>query len=150
MAIKNDPFPYLKECKMHLFLFTNILLKKLKSSLFCYKAVRFSPLTFLSELHSTVEPLLTDTSLIRTPLYYRQFTTWSMRDRNSLYKPRYFSKINTSIMRTLIPAPLVSVIERFDCSDILGYPVKHKKDLAGLQTPYLSAFMHRYKRQVTV
>ena len=61
--------------------------------------------------HNTVEPLLTDTSLIRTPLYYGQFT-WSLRDRIP-YKA-CLSKTDTSIMRTLIPVPLVSVIKRFD------------------------------------
>ena len=55
-----------------------------------------------------MEPLLTDTSIIRTPLYYGQFT-WSLRDRNP-YKA-YFSKTNTSIIRTPIPVPLVSVIK---------------------------------------
>ena len=60
-----------------------------------------------------MEPLLTDTFLIRTPLYYGQFT-WSLRDRNP-YKA-YFSKTDTSIMRTLIPVPLVSLIKRFDCT----------------------------------
>ena len=48
-----------------------------------------------------------DTSIIRTPPYYGQFT-WSLRDQNP-YKA-YFSKMDTSIIRTLIPAPLVSVI----------------------------------------
>ena len=62
---------------------------------------------------NTVEPLLTDTSIIRTPLYYGQFT-WSPRDRNP-YKA-YLSKTDTSITRTLIPVPLVSVIKRFDCT----------------------------------
>ena len=41
-----------------------------------------------------------DTSTIRTPLYYGQFT-WSLRDRNP-YKV-YFSKTDTSIIRTLFP-----------------------------------------------
>ena len=50
-------------------------------------------------------------TIIRTPLYYGQFT-WSLRDRNP-YKA-YFSKTDTSIIRTLIPVPLVSVINRFD------------------------------------
>ena len=59
-----------------------------------------------------MEPLLTDTSLIRTPLYYGQFT-WSLRDRNP-YKA-YLSKTDTSIMRTIIPVPLVSAIKRFNC-----------------------------------
>ena len=57
-----------------------------------------------------MEPLLKDTSLIRIPLYYGQFT-WSLIDRN-LYKA-YFSKTDTSIMRTLIPVPLVFVIKKF-------------------------------------
>ena len=63
----------------------------------------------------TVEPLLTDTSIIRTPLYYGQFT-WSPRDRNP-YKA-YLSKTDTSIIRTLIPVPLVSVIKSFDCNRV--------------------------------
>ena len=48
---------------------------------------------------------------LRTLLYYRQFTL-SLRDRNP-YKA-YLSKTETSIMRTLIPFLLVSVIKRFD------------------------------------
>ena len=38
--------------------------------------------------------------------------TWFLRDRNP-YKA-YLSKTDTSIIRTLIPVPLVSVIKRFD------------------------------------
>ena len=66
----------------------------------------------LPRFNITVEPLITDTSIIRTPLFYGQFT-WSLRDRNP-YKA-YLSKTDTSIIRTLIPVPLVSVIKRFDC-----------------------------------
>ena len=43
-----------------------------------------------------MEPLLTDTSIIRTPLYYGQFT-WSLRDRNPYQA--YFSKMDTSIIQ---------------------------------------------------
>ena len=57
----------------------------------------------------TEEPLLTDTTLIRTSLYYGQFT-WSLREQNP-YKA-YFSKTDSSIIRTLILVPLVSVIKR--------------------------------------
>ena len=64
----------------------------------------------------TVEPLLRDTSIIRTPLYYGQFT-WSLRDRNP-YKD-YFSKMDTSVIRTLFSVLLMSVIKRFDCIQIL-------------------------------
>ena len=49
---------------------------------------------------------------LRIPLYYGQFT-WSLRDWDT-YKA-YFSKTDTSIIRTLISVPLVSVIKRFDC-----------------------------------
>ena len=61
----------------------------------------------------TVEPLLTDTSMVRKSLYYGQFI-WSLRDRNP-YKA-YFPKTDTSIIRTFIPGPLMSVITRFDCT----------------------------------
>ena len=53
---------------------------------------------------NTVEPLLTDTSAIPSPLYCSQFTC-SLRERNP-YKA-YFSKTDTSIIWTLIPVPLV-------------------------------------------
>ena len=55
-------------------------------------------------MKARVEPLLTDNDF-----------TWSLRDRNP-YKA-YFSKTDTSVMRTLIPVPLVSVIKRFDCTE---------------------------------
>ena len=51
---------------------------------------------------------------LATPLYYGQFTC-SLRDQNP-YKA-YFSKTDTSIMQTLIPVPLVSIIERFNCNE---------------------------------
>ena len=50
---------------------------------------------------------------MQTPLFNGQFT-WSLRDRNP-YKA-YFSKIGTSMIRTLIHVPAVSVFKRFDCS----------------------------------
>ena len=71
-----------------------------------------------------VEPLLTDTSVIRTPLCYVQLTQL-VRDRNP-YKA-YFSKTDTSIIRTLIPVPLVSVIKRLDCIVQMNY--ERKKEL---------------------
>ena len=63
--------------------------------------------------NTTVDPLLTDTSIIQTPLYYGHFT-WSLRDQNP--SKAYLSEMDTSIIRTLIPVPLVSVIKRFNCS----------------------------------
>ena len=60
---------------------------------------------------STVEPLLTDTSIIRTPLYYEQFT-WSQKYQKS-YIP-YLFNTETSVKRTLGSVPLVSVLKRFD------------------------------------
>ena len=56
---------------------------------------------------------ITDTCILRAPLYYGQFT-WSPRDRNP-YKA-YFSKAGTSIMWTLTLLPLVSEITTFDCT----------------------------------
>ena len=58
---------------------------------------------------------------LRTPLHYGQFT-WSPRDWNP-YKA-YFSKTDTSIIRRLIPVPLMSVIKRFDCTR-LKLPLCH-------------------------
>ena len=51
---------------------------------------------------NTVEPLVTDISIIRTPLYYGQFT-WSLSDWNP-YKA-YFSKTDTSLLRTVHLVP---------------------------------------------
>ena len=62
---------------------------------------------------STVEPLPTDTSIIRTPLYYGQ-STWSERDQ-ILYK-LYLFNTDTSIIRTLSFVLSVSVLKRFDCT----------------------------------
>ena len=52
------------------------------------------PLVSLCAVQNTVEPLGTDTSLIRTPLYHGQF---SMSRQNS----HIFSLKKTSIIRTL-------------------------------------------------
>ena len=60
---------------------------------------------------STVEPLLTDTSKIRTPLYYGQFV-WSQKCQKS-YIPYHYNT-DTSVKRTLGSVPLVSVLKRFD------------------------------------
>ena len=48
----------------------------------------------------TVEPLLTDTSLIRTPLYYGQFP-WSRQNQcpYNLYKENFYNR-DTSLIRT--------------------------------------------------
>ena len=58
------------------------------------------------------QPLLTDTSIIRTPLYYGQFV-WSQKSQKS-YIP-YLYNTDTSVKRTLSSVPLVSVLRRFDC-----------------------------------
>ena len=70
---------------------------------------------------SAVEPLLTDTSIIRTPLYYGQFV-WSQRCQKS-YIP-YLYNTDTSVKRTLGSVPLVSVLNRFDYTFDRG--PKHK------------------------
>ena len=46
----------------------------------------------------TVKPLLTDTSIIRTPLYYGQFV-WSQKSQKS-YIP-YLYNTDTPVKRTL-------------------------------------------------
>ena len=61
----------------------------------------------------TVKPLLTDTSIIRTPLYYGQFVL-SQKCQKS-YIP-YLYNTATSVKRTLSSVPLVSILKRFDCS----------------------------------
>ena len=61
----------------------------------------------------TVKPLLTDTSIIRTPLYYGQFVL-SQKCQKS-YIP-YLYNTATSVKRTLSSVSLVSVLKRFDCS----------------------------------
>ena len=58
-------------------------------------------------LCSTVKPLLTDTSIIRTPLYYGQFVL-SQKCQKS-YIP-YLYNTATSVKRTLSSVPLVSVL----------------------------------------
>ena len=65
---------------------------------------------------NTVEPLLTDTSIILTPLCDRQFT-WSLRDQNT-YRA-YFSKIDTSIVWTNNPVQLIGVRTK----EVRLYPV---------------------------
>ena len=60
---------------------------------------------------------------IWTPLYYRQYT-YTLRHQN-LHKA-YFSKTDTSIVSTLIPVPLVSVIKRFNCTHSLPKAKKVK------------------------
>ena len=62
-----------------------------------------------------LESLLTGTSIIQTPLYYGQFI-WSLREQNP-YKACTCSSLKhtSTIIRTLTPVPLVSVIKRFDC-----------------------------------
>ena len=59
------------------------------------------------------KPLLMDTSIIRTPLYYGQFVL-SQKCQKS-YIP-YLYNTATSVKRTLSSVPLVSVLKRFDCS----------------------------------
>ena len=59
---------------------------------------------------------------LRTPLFYGQFT-WSLRDRNP--SKAYFSKIGTSMIRTLIHVPAVSVFKRFDCSYMRMKPLRN-------------------------
>ena len=61
----------------------------------------------------TVYPLLTETSIIRTPLYYGQFV-WSEKCQKS-YIP-YPYNTDKSVNRTIGSVPLVSVLKRFDCS----------------------------------
>ena len=55
----------------------------------------------------TVLPLLTDTPIIRTPLYYGQFV-WSHKCQESYHT-------DTSVKRTFGSVPFVSVLKRFDC-----------------------------------
>ena len=62
---------------------------------------------------TTVKPLLTDTSITRTPLYYGQFVL-SQKCQKS-YIP-YLYNTATSVKRTLSSVPLVSVLKRFDCT----------------------------------
>ena len=54
-----------------------------------------------------------DTSIIRTPLYYRQFL-WSKKCQKS-YIP-YLYDTDTSVKQTLGSVPLVSILKRSDCS----------------------------------
>ena len=56
--------------------------------------------------------LITDTFIVRTPLYYGQFV-WSQKCQKS-YTP-YLYNTDTSVKRTLGSVPLVSVLKRFDC-----------------------------------
>ena len=63
---------------------------------------------------ATVEPLLTDTSIIRTSLYYGQLQLGS-KDTTIHTIPTSL-KTDTSIIRTLVSAPLVSVLKRSYCS----------------------------------
>ena len=60
---------------------------------------------------NTVYPLLMDTSIIRTSLYYGQFV-WSHKCQKS--KIPYLYNTDTSVKRTLGSVPLVSVLKRFD------------------------------------
>ena len=64
---------------------------------------------------NTVEPLVTDTSIIRTPLYYGQFV-WSQKCQKS-YIP-YLYNTDTSVNRTVGSVPLVSVLKRFYCNTL--------------------------------
>ena len=86
--------------------------------------VKLKYLEVLTFKQATVEPLRTDTSIIWTPLYYGKFS-WSLRDQNP-YKA-HFSKTVTSIIRTLIPVSLVSVIKRFDCTPLVLFPLRQTK-----------------------
>ena len=52
---------------------------------------------------------------LRTPLYYGQFV-WSQKCQKSYIT--YLYNTDTSVTRTLGSAPLVSVLRRFDCTDI--------------------------------
>ena len=56
---------------------------------------------------------ITDTSLLRTPLYYGLFV-WSQKCQKS-YIP-YLYNTDTSVKRTLGSVPLLSVLKRFDCN----------------------------------
>ena len=65
----------------------------------------------------TVEPLLTDTSIIRTSLYYGQLQLGS-KDTTIHTIPTSL-KTDTSIIWTLVSVPLVSVLKTSDCNLIL-------------------------------
>ena len=60
-----------------------------------------------------MEPFLTDTSIIRTPLYYWQFVRSQICQIKS-YIP-YLYNTDISVKRTLGSVPLVSVLRRFHC-----------------------------------
>ena len=57
--------------------------------------------------------LLTDTSVIQIPLYYRQFV-WSQKCQKSYIL--YLYNTDTSVKWTLGSVPLVSILKRFDCT----------------------------------
>lgn len=66
----------------------------------------------VSRKRGTIEPLLMDKYKMRTPSHYVQITR-SERNKNS-YK-LYLCNMDTFIIPTLSPVPLVSILKRFDC-----------------------------------
>ena len=72
-----------------------------------------NPKTFQGKNGLVKVLFLTDTSIIRTRLYYEQFV-WSQKCRKS-YIP-YPYNMDTSVKWTLGSVPLVSVLKRCDCT----------------------------------
>ena len=60
-----------------------------------------------------MHPLLTNTAIKQTPLYYGWFI-WSGRVRNSY--SLYLCNADTSVIWTLSSFPLVSILKKFDCT----------------------------------
>ena len=69
---------------------------------------------FPSVFNNLMTRVLTDTSIIRTPLYYGEFV-WSQKCQKSYIL--YLYNTDTSVKRTLGSVHLMSVLKRFDCND---------------------------------
>ena len=95
-----------------------------------YTCIRYLKCDFLSACTTKVWPLLTDTSIIRTPLYYAHLSitdtsiirtplyygqfVWSQKSQKSFIP--YLYDTDTSVKWTLGSVPLLSVLKRFDCT----------------------------------
>ena len=91
----------------------------------------FPPATFMGKKKkNTVKPLLTDTSITRTPLCYRQFHRSQKCQKSDI---SYLYNRYTSVKQTiLVLVLLVSVLKRLDCRT-----KTEKKSLAVWSPAYL-------------
>lgn len=76
------------------------------------------------------EPLLTDTSILRTPLHYGKFT-WCQRNQDTYNF--YLYNTDISVIRTLNYGPL-SVLKRFELDTKVGRGDIHVPENAPEQT----------------